>query len=117
MDDFEVIITPDAEDDLIQLDDYITYELLAPETAVRYIADIKEQILSLSRSPKRYRLMDDEPWHSREVRRMNAKNFAVFYYVYEEYSEVYILNVIYQKRDLPKILSELYPDIDENHWN
>lgn len=41
MDDFEVIITPDAEDDLIQLDDYITYELLAPETAVRYIADIK----------------------------------------------------------------------------
>ena len=44
---------------------------------------------------------------------MNAKNFAVFFYVYEEYSEVYVMNVIYQKRDIPKILAELYPDIDE----
>lgn len=57
--------------------------------------------------------MENEPWKSRGVRRMNAKNFAVFFYVYEEYSEVYVMNVIYQKRDIPKILAELYPDIDE----
>ena len=57
--------------------------------------------------------MDDEPWHSRGVRLMNAKNFAVFFYICEEYTEVYVMNVIYRKRDLPKILSELYPDIDE----
>ena len=44
---------------------------------------------------------------------MNAKNFAVFFYVYEEYSEIYVQNIIYQKRDLPKILSERYTDLDE----
>ena len=58
--------------------------------------------------PRRYKLVDDEPWHSRGVRRMNAKNFAVFYYVLEDYNEVYIQNVIYEKRDIPKVLRDLY---------
>ena len=113
IDNFTVIITPDAEADLNELDDYITYQLMAPYTAIRYIRDIREKIANLQTAPKRYRLVDDEPWHSRGVRRMNAKNFAVFFYVYEEYSEVYVQNVIYQKRNLSKILSELYPDIEE----
>ena len=113
MGEYEIIITPDAEADLNELDDYITFELKAPETAVRYIEDIKSQITMLSKSPRRFKLMENEPWKSRGVRRMNAKNFAVFFYVYEEYSEVYVVNVIYQKRDIPKILAELYPDIDE----
>ena len=113
MGEYEIIITPDAEADLNELDDYITCELKAPETAVRYIEDIKSQITMLSKSPRRFKLMENEPWKSRGVRRMNAKNFAVFFYVYEEYSEVYVMNVIYQKRDIPKILAELYPDIDE----
>ena len=106
---FEVIITPDAENDLNELDDYITFQLLSPDTAISYILDIRTQIAGLETSPKRYRLVDDEPWHSQGVRRMNAKGFAVFFYVYEEYSEVYVQNIIYQKRDLSKILSELYP--------
>ncbi|MCI8639964.1 MAG: type II toxin-antitoxin system RelE/ParE family toxin [Coprococcus sp.] len=113
MDSFEVIITPDAENDLNNLDNYITFQLMAPDTAIRCIRDIRAKISELRSTPKRYRLVEDEPWHSRGVRRMNAKNFAVFFYVYEEYSEVYIQNVIYQKRDLPKVLSELYSDIGE----
>ena len=113
MGEYEIIITPDAEADLNELDDYITFELKAPETSVRYIEDSKSQITMLRKSPRRFKLMENEPWKSRGVRRMNAKNFAVFFYVYEEYSEVYVMNVIYQKRDIPKILSELYPGIDE----
>ena len=38
---------------------------------------------------------------------MNARNFAVFYSVLEEYKEVYIQNVIYQKRDLNRILMDI----------
>ncbi len=113
MDDFTIIITPDAEEDLNALDDYITFELNAPETAIRYISDIKTQISSLSKAPKRYRLMEEEPWHSHSIRRMNAKNFAIFYHIYEEYNEIYILNVIYQKRDLLKVLAKAYPDLNE----
>ena len=113
MDEFKVIITPDAEADLNELDDYITFQLMAPDTAISYIRDIREKISELRKTPKRYRLVEDEPWHSRGVRRMNAKNFAVFFYVYEEYAEVYVQNIIYQKRDLPRVLSERYPDLGE----
>ena len=79
MEEYAVVITPDAENDLNALDDYITFELLAPDTAVAYITFIKQELASLGHLPKRHRLVDDEPWHSRGVRRMNAKNFAVFY--------------------------------------
>ena len=41
---------------------------------------------------------------------MNAKNFAVFYIVLEDYHEVYIQNVIYQKRNIPQVLHDLYGD-------
>lgn len=113
MNHFEVIITPDAENDLNELDDYITYQLMAPLTAISFIRDIRASISELKSAPKRCRLVEDEPWHSRGVRRLNAKSFAVFFYVYEEYSEVYVQNVIYQKRDLQRVLSELYSDLDE----
>lgn len=42
MDAYEVIITPDAEYDLNELDDYITFELLEPDTATAYVAFIKK---------------------------------------------------------------------------
>lgn len=113
MDGYRIIITPDAEADLNELDDYITFQLMAPDTAISCIRYIRSRISGLNKAPKRYRLIEDEPWHSRGIRRMNAKNFAVFFYVYEEYSEIYVQNIIYQKRDLPKILSERYTDLDE----
>ena len=40
MNQYEVIITPDAEADLNELDDYITFQLSAPSTATTYIREI-----------------------------------------------------------------------------
>jgi toxin ParE1/3/4 len=114
MDEYKIVITPDAETDLNELDDYISFYLMAPDIAISCIRYIRSKIARLRKAPKRYRLIEDEPWHSRGIRRMNAKNFAVFFYVYEEYAEVYIQNIIYQKRDLPRILSERYTDLDES---
>ena len=54
MKDFSIIITPDAEADLNELDDYITFRLNAPDTTIRYIRDIREKIASLQTAPKRY---------------------------------------------------------------
>lgn len=108
MEEYSVMITPDAEKDLNELDDYISIELQVPEIATAYIAIIKQELSTLRTAPRRYRLVDDEPWHSRGVRRMNVKNFAAFYVVLDEYKEVYVQNIIYQKRDIPKVLLDLY---------
>lgn len=107
MEEYSVIITPDAEKDLNELDDYISIELQVPEIALAYIATIKQELSTLQTTPKRYRLMDEEPWHSRGVRRMNDKNLTAFYVVLDEYKEVYIQNIIYQKRDILKVLWDL----------
>ena len=106
-DEYSIIITPDAEDELNAIDDYITFVLLAPETAVKYIQTMKEELSSLRYSPKRFRIVDDEPWHSRSIRRMNSKGFAVFYLIDDDYYEVYIQNIIYQKRDIQRIIREM----------
>ena len=43
MNEYEVIITPEAEGDLDQLGAYITFELKAPETAFSYVRDIRTE--------------------------------------------------------------------------
>lgn len=83
MDEYKIIITPDAETDLNELDDYISFYLMAPDIAISCIRYIRSKIAGLRKAPKRYRLIEDEPWHSRGIRRMNAKNFAVFSFAYE----------------------------------
>ena len=53
MTSFEIIITPDAEADLIELRNYIADALLAPETALSYIQSIRKEIAALSEMPGR----------------------------------------------------------------
>ena len=113
MTEYKIIITPEAEDDLDRLFAYIAFELKAPETAFNYVSDIRSELSTLSNAPKRFRIVDKEPWHSRGLRRMNARNFAVFFIVIEKEDAVYVQNVIYQKRDLPKVLARLYPHLGE----
>ena len=113
MNEYDVIITPEAEGDLDQLGAYITFELKAPETAFSYVRDIRTELYTLRKAPKRFRVVDDEPWHSRGLRRMNARNFAAFFIILEQEGTVFVQNIIYQKRNLPKVLAELYRDLDE----
>ena len=75
MPDYRIIITPDAICDLTELRDYIAYVLLAPDTALAYIQTIRREIGGLARMPARHKCVDQEPWHSRGVRKIIVKNF------------------------------------------
>ena len=108
MPEYEVVITSDADADLEELGDYIAFELHDPDTAIRYLRDLRKEIDSLSTRAKHYRVVDDEPWHSRGQRRMNAKNFAVLFILIEDEETVYVQNVIYKRRNIPQILKERY---------
>jgi plasmid stabilization system protein ParE len=74
MDPYEIIITPDAETDLLELRDYIADTLLVPDTAISYIRAIRTEIAKLSEMPGRIKPVDEDPWHSRGLRKINAKN-------------------------------------------
>lgn len=110
MDSYKIIITPDAEDDLVELRNYIADVLLARDTARNYIHTIRKEIGTLSEMPARYKPVDDEPWHSRGIRRIMVNNFFVYYRIDEDRKQVFILNVIYARRDQLRMLEQMNTD-------
>ena len=106
MDEYEIIMTPDAVEDLWDLRNYIADVLLSPETALEYIRIVREEIASLSQFPARFKPMEDEPWNSRGVRRLLAKNFYVYYWIDEPRKRVSVMNVIFARRDQLQALEE-----------
>ncbi|MCR4819078.1 MAG: type II toxin-antitoxin system RelE/ParE family toxin [Fretibacterium sp.] len=100
------MITPDAISNLIELKEYIANILLAPDIARNYIQHIRQEVSTLEQMPNRHILVQEGPWRSRGVRRMNVKNFIIYYRVDEAQMQVYILNVIYNKRDQLRALSK-----------
>ena len=109
MGSYEIIMTPDSVADLIELRDYIAGTLSAPETALKYIQTIRREIGTLSEMPGRIKKVEDEPWHSRGLRRLIVKTFIVYYRIDEPVKKVHILAVIYAKRDQLRMLSEIDP--------
>ena len=110
MDSYKIIITPDAEDDLVELRNYIADVLLARDTARNYIRTIRKEIGTLSEMPATYKPVDDEPWHSRGIRRIMANNFFVYYRIDEDRKQVFVLNVIYARRDQLRMLEQMNID-------
>ena len=106
MDNYEIVMTPDAVEDLWELRNYIADVLLSPDTALEYIQAVREEIASLAQFPARFKPMDDEPWHSRGVRRLLAKNFYVYYWIEEPIKRVFVMNVIYARRDQLQALAQ-----------
>lgn len=107
MDLYEIIITPDAEADLYEISDYISFTLLAPETAMKYIRSIRDSISKLSYMGASIAPVELEPWHSRGIRKITARKFLVYYRLDEATKCVYVLNVIYARRDQVKALNDM----------
>ncbi len=107
MNTYEIIMTSDATTDLVELRNYITDVLLVPDIALAYIRTIRTEISKLANMPQRILPVPEEPWHSHGIRKIIVKNFYIYYRIDENAKRVYILNVIYQKRDQLKMLAEM----------
>ena len=97
MNSYEIIVTPDAEADLHEIRDYIAETLLAPDVALNYIRVIRKEMEKLSYMAEALR----------RRRKIIAKNFYIYYRPDEVSGRVYVLNVIYAKRDQLKALSKM----------
>lgn len=99
MQSYSIVITPDAEINLNELRDYIAYELFSPDTAFSYIDEIKTEITKLEYLAPSIAPVPDEPFHSMGIRKITAKKFFIYYWINESTNTVFVLNVIYQRRD------------------
>lgn len=98
MKQYQVEITDEALADMEALYNHIAYVLLSPENAMGQYNRIADAILKLDIMPERFRIMDSEPEHSRELRRMLVDNYSVFYVIKED--KVIVTDVLYSASDI-----------------
>lgn len=103
---FNVVYTSEARQDLRDIYEYIAYELLVPEIASGQVDRIMKAARSLEQMPMRYRLYEEEPWHSQGLRFLPVDNYLIFYLPDETNNVVNIIRVMYGGRDVKKQLSE-----------
>ncbi len=104
---FEIVYTARARRELRNIQEYIEYGLLEPETAKKVLNRILERIDSLDEMPMRFRLYDDEPWRSQGLRVFPVDKYMVFYLPNEEKMTVEIVHVLYGGMDINKQLEEI----------
>lgn len=104
---YTVRITQPAQQQLREIADYIRFTLQAPNTAIKMLDMLAEEILSLDQFPNRVPLTEEEPWHSQGVHKLPVKNFLVYFWVDEETEQVHVIGVIYGRRDQRHQLSNL----------
>ncbi len=97
---YQVIVSDEAQRDLRNIFEYISYTLKAPQSALNIFESIEKSVLSLDQMPKRYKVIDREPWQTRNVRLMPVGNFVVIYFIDDIEMKVNIIRIMYGKRDI-----------------
>ena len=103
---YEVVTTAQAVADLRAIFEYIAYELLAGENAIKQLDRLEEAILSLGEMPERYHLYDKEPWRERNLHIMPVDNYLVFYIPQSKEKVVTVIRVMYGRRDIDAQLKQ-----------
>ena len=96
---YDVKLTSQAIGQIEETVQYISKILLAPETARKWADTLQCEIGKLDSMPSRYPLTEEEPWHTRGIRKIPVQNFLVYYLVDEEKKTVWVTAVIYGRRD------------------
>jgi len=66
--DWHVEITKEAEQDVVEIYQYIAVSLQEPGIAWKQTGRIRDKLEKLSYMPERNSVIHDEPWKSREIR-------------------------------------------------
>ena len=101
--DWHVEITEEAEQDVEEIYQYIAVSLQEPGIAWKQTERIRDKLEKLNHMPERNSVIQDEPWQSREIRRINIDNFAAFYTMDKRTNTVTVLRILYARRDLSNI--------------
>ena len=100
MESYKVKIYPTAQQDLLEIIDYLN--TLSPAAALRYYDLLTEQIASLSQMPERCPKPKDLALAAKGYRYLIVENYLVFYTVSGD--TVQIHRILYGRRDYRLLL-------------
>lgn len=110
---YAVKLTSQAIGQIEEIVHYISEVLFAPKTARKRADTLQSEIAKLNFMPSRYPLSEEEPWHTKGIRKMTVKNFLVCYIVDEDSKTVWVATVIYGRRDRIAALTDMSLDDTE----
>ncbi len=102
--DWKVTLNEEAYEDILKIKNYISFFLLAPETAKKQVDRIFEEIAKLDTLPYRFSLYKSEKWKEKGLRYFPVDNYLIFYYVEDKNGQVVVLRVMYKGRNVKNIL-------------
>lgn len=107
MKQYEVRLTTQANEHVLDYAEYIQNELLNPQAARKFINDIRAAVKSLSQMPQRNPLTDEEPWRNMGIRKMVVRGYIVYYWIEEGSKIVHVTGVVYGKRNQTEQLADI----------
>jgi toxin ParE1/3/4 len=105
MSSYNVVITEAAQHDLLDIFDYIAFELREPDSARGLLSKIRTKVKSLEEFPERNNIISEPEYEAQKIRWCPVENYAIFYEVSEVQNQVYIIRVLYKKRNWEHLLS------------
>lgn len=105
--DYKINISTIAKNQLVDIVNYIAYELQAPQAALKISKLLQQEINSLAFMPSRIALVSQEPWHSKGVRKLIVKQILVYFFIDDNKREVNIIGIINSRMDQLKHLHKL----------
>lgn len=102
MNRYNMKILDEAKDDIKEIIIYIKTKLKEPEIAKQYSKAFKEEISKLKDTADIYNVIDNEITGETDIRKINVKNFMIFYRIIKEIKEVQIIAVYYSGSNWPK---------------
>ena len=99
METYDVIIWSAAKASMNDIADYIMTVLKAPEAADDTVLTIRKAIRDLNFMPQRYAILPEDFLEKEGIRRMQVRNYFVYFNVDEDNKRVNILDVLYVGRE------------------
>ncbi|WP_026669340.1 type II toxin-antitoxin system RelE/ParE family toxin [Butyrivibrio sp. AE3006] len=107
---FEVRLTTQAEEQLRNIARYIAIVLNNPDAAESFIDLVDEKINSLSVNPEKYFFVDEEPWRTEEVRKVNVGNYLVYFWIDIENAAVQVTGIVHSSCNQEDFLKQMIID-------
>ena len=105
MPSYNVVIIEAAQRDLLDIFDYIAFELRESDSARRLLSKIKTTVKSLEEFPERNNVISEPKYEAQKIRWCPVENYVIFYQVSDLQNHVFIIRVLYKKRNWEHILS------------
>ncbi len=101
---YSIKFTKEAYADLNEIVAYISESLANPSAATAVVNELEDKLRYVQETPNMYELCLNPYLSEKSYRKFSVKNYIVFYKVSETAGTVYIMRIIYGRRDYLKLL-------------